>query len=375
MRWKDAKTLGVFMWLTNHESLVRAHPLLLRRRSPKLTPRCLCSFSPPTEGPNGGRRAQRVHAGRRPGSDDVLALLLCARQGQARPGPVEASGLAPGAEDHAQVPRQRLLARALADSGAQERLRAHEQTPVRCAPPSICPFESSAPADGASRRSPPLSARPEYAAAFFLLGGSLKDAVNVCVRQLDDFQLAIALARIVEGDDGPVLKSVLQSTVLPRVFEGGHRWLGTWAFWMLKRRDLAVRILIVGPPSAPRPLPAPWLTRQARPPPRRPRSPTCATTSTLRSRPSPTRTTTTRRSRCSSRRSSRSRSRRPRARARCPNGPSSTLSCTTRAFSRGWVRRLSLPRPQPSVLTRVNFACTASRLPCPRPRPRPLLGF
>jgi hypothetical protein len=35
----------------------------------------------------------------------------------------------------------------------------------------------------------------EYAAAVFLLADSLKDAVNVCLRNLDDFQLAVALAR------------------------------------------------------------------------------------------------------------------------------------------------------------------------------------
>ena len=85
-----------------------------------------------------------------------------------------------------------------------------------------------------------------YAAAFFLLGGSLKDAVNVCLRNLQDFQLAIALARVVEGgDDGPILKSILESTVIPTAFREGNRWLASWAFWMLHRRDLAVRVLIV----------------------------------------------------------------------------------------------------------------------------------
>ena len=39
----------------------------------------------------------------------------------------------------------------------------------------------------------------EYAAAFFLLGDRLKDAVNVCLKHLDDFQLAIAIARVYEG--------------------------------------------------------------------------------------------------------------------------------------------------------------------------------
>ncbi|KAF7985328.1 hypothetical protein HWV62_6523 [Athelia sp. TMB] len=84
-----------------------------------------------------------------------------------------------------------------------------------------------------------------YAAAFFLLGNSLKDAVNVCIRQLDDFQLAIALARIIEqNDEGPILTGILQNTVLPLAFKDGNRWLASWAFWTLHRRDLAVRILL-----------------------------------------------------------------------------------------------------------------------------------
>ncbi|PPQ62961.1 hypothetical protein CVT24_006067 [Panaeolus cyanescens] len=87
--------------------------------------------------------------------------------------------------------------------------------------------------------------RFEYAAAFFLLGGSVKDAVNVCIRQLGDFQLAIAIARISEqSNEGPLFKEILSNTVLPIAFELGNRWLGSWAFWLLHRRDLAVRILL-----------------------------------------------------------------------------------------------------------------------------------
>jgi hypothetical protein len=86
----------------------------------------------------------------------------------------------------------------------------------------------------------------EYAAAFFILGGNLKDAVNVCLRHLDDFQLAVALARVVEGrDDGPILRDILNETIIPLAFKKGNRWLGSWAFWLLRRRDLAVRILVV----------------------------------------------------------------------------------------------------------------------------------
>ncbi|KAF7339596.1 WD repeat protein [Mycena sanguinolenta] len=87
--------------------------------------------------------------------------------------------------------------------------------------------------------------RFEYAAAFFLLGGALQDAVNVCIKQLGDFQLAVALARVVEqSDEGPVLMGILNNTVIPTAFREGNRWLASWAFWLLHRRDLAVRILV-----------------------------------------------------------------------------------------------------------------------------------
>jgi hypothetical protein len=91
--------------------------------------------------------------------------------------------------------------------------------------------------------------RYEYAAAWFLLGDSLKDAVIVCLNQLNDLQLAIAITRCYEGDDGPVLKWLLEERVIPQAITEQNRWLATWAFWMLRRRDLAVRALVVSPLS------------------------------------------------------------------------------------------------------------------------------
>lgn len=85
-----------------------------------------------------------------------------------------------------------------------------------------------------------------YAAAFFLLADCLKDAVNVCLNQLRDLQLAVAITRIYEGDNGPVLRELLEEKVLPLAAQEGNRWLASWAFWMLRRRDMAVRALIVG---------------------------------------------------------------------------------------------------------------------------------
>ncbi|KAJ4211430.1 regulator of (H+)-ATPase in vacuolar membrane [Fusarium solani] len=86
--------------------------------------------------------------------------------------------------------------------------------------------------------------RFEYAAAFFLLADHLHDAVEVCLNQLKDMQLAIAIARVYEGDDGPVLRRLLQDVVLPLAGQEGNRWLASWAFWMLGRKDMAVRALI-----------------------------------------------------------------------------------------------------------------------------------
>lgn len=85
----------------------------------------------------------------------------------------------------------------------------------------------------------------EYAAAFFLLADCLKDAVGVILNQLKDLQLAIAVTRVYEGEKGPVLKELLQDKVLPLAAQEGNRWLASWAFWMLHRRDMAVRALIV----------------------------------------------------------------------------------------------------------------------------------
>ena len=77
----------------------------------------------------------------------------------------------------------------------------------------------------------------------------MQDAVNVCANQLQDLQLAIAIARVYEGDDGLVLKNLLQTNVLPLAARECNRWLAMWAFWMLGRRDMAVQALIVRAPD------------------------------------------------------------------------------------------------------------------------------
>lgn len=100
--------------------------------------------------------------------------------------------------------------------------------------------------------------RFEYAAAFFLLADHLQDAVAVLSNQMNDMQLAIAVARVYEGgDDGPVLRKFITERVLPRAVMEGNRWMATWAFWTLGKRDIAVRALVtplstlLSPPDSP----------------------------------------------------------------------------------------------------------------------------
>lgn len=98
---------------------------------------------------------------------------------------------------------------------------------------------------------------PEYAAAFFLLADHLADAIQVLHNQLQDTQLAIAVARVYEGDDGPILRTFLKEKILPQAARDGNRWLATWAFWMIGRRDNAVRSIVtplstlLSPPETP----------------------------------------------------------------------------------------------------------------------------
>ncbi|OAV95418.1 hypothetical protein PTTG_05465 [Puccinia triticina 1-1 BBBD Race 1] len=86
--------------------------------------------------------------------------------------------------------------------------------------------------------------RFRFAASFFLLADRLQDAVNVCARQLSDWQLALAIVRAYEGDRGPAMDKLLTETVLPIGFSTGNRWLVSWSFRMLGQSDLACRVLV-----------------------------------------------------------------------------------------------------------------------------------
>ncbi|USP81648.1 hypothetical protein yc1106_08922 [Curvularia clavata] len=108
--------------------------------------------------------------------------------------------------------------------------------------------------------------RFEYAASFFLLADHLNDAINVLHNQLGDTQLAIAVARVYGGDDSPVLLDFLENKILPQAAMEGNRWLAIWAYWLLNRKDMAVRALVtplsdlIDTPESPDPLAKSYLT-------------------------------------------------------------------------------------------------------------------
>jgi hypothetical protein len=85
------------------------------------------------------------------------------------------------------------------------------------------------------------------AACFFLLGSSLKDAVNVLIKQVNDVQLAIAVCRVSEGDDGQVLKELLTKYLLSDAVSNGDRWTTSYIYWKLREQSRSIQALVRSP--------------------------------------------------------------------------------------------------------------------------------
>ncbi|KAM6303961.1 dmX-like protein 1 isoform 4-T4 [Podargus strigoides] len=96
--------------------------------------------------------------------------------------------------------------------------------------------------------------RFEHSAAFFLLAGHLKDAVEVCLEKLNDIQLALVISRLYESEFevSSTYKSVLQKRILGTVFPGKENsgnmhcdpFLRSMAYWILEDYSKALDTLI-----------------------------------------------------------------------------------------------------------------------------------
>lgn len=89
--------------------------------------------------------------------------------------------------------------------------------------------------------------RFEHAVAFFLLANSLNDAIEVCLNKLEDFQLALIISRLYEGDLDITMpstyKKLLQEEVLGHESYGENQdlsnahpdpFLRSMSLWLLK---------------------------------------------------------------------------------------------------------------------------------------------
>ncbi|KAM5331615.1 dmX-like protein 1 isoform 4-T4 [Glossophaga mutica] len=104
--------------------------------------------------------------------------------------------------------------------------------------------------------------RFEHSAAFFLLAGCLRDAIEVCLEKLNDIQLALVIARLYDSefDKSATYKSVLRKKVLGIVSPVNELnslninmhydpFLRSMAYWILEDYSSALETLIKQPIS------------------------------------------------------------------------------------------------------------------------------
>ena len=66
--------------------------------------------------------------------------------------------------------------------------------------------------------------RYELSAAFFILGGQRSDAYEILGGDAGDFQLAFAVARVLEGDSGDGLQEFINKHMIPHALSSGNVW-------------------------------------------------------------------------------------------------------------------------------------------------------
>ncbi|XP_076252311.1 rabconnectin-3 alpha isoform X2 [Rhynchophorus ferrugineus] len=96
--------------------------------------------------------------------------------------------------------------------------------------------------------------RFDHAAAFFLLAGNLRDAIEICINKIEDIQLAIIITRLYEGDGGN-LKNLLYQEILGCDENGDNQdltkahpdpFLRSMALWSLKEYQASLSTLLIG---------------------------------------------------------------------------------------------------------------------------------
>uniref|UniRef100_A0A671UU96 Dmx like 1 n=1 Tax=Sparus aurata TaxID=8175 RepID=A0A671UU96_SPAAU len=108
--------------------------------------------------------------------------------------------------------------------------------------------------------------RFQHSAAFFLLAGSLKDAVEVCIEKMQDLQLALVISRLYESEfeTSSTYKKILQRHVLgqdkqvqclcmlqpPQIYAHHDPFLRSMAHWVLEDYSRALDTLLEQPTNS-----------------------------------------------------------------------------------------------------------------------------
>lgn len=65
------------------------------------------------------------------------------------------------------------------------------------------------------------------------------------LKNIKDYQLAIAVCRVYDGDNSPLLKEILENSIIPMAIETNDRWLASIAFWLLNKQKDSIRAIVV----------------------------------------------------------------------------------------------------------------------------------
>lgn len=83
------------------------------------------------------------------------------------------------------------------------------------------------------------------AAYFFLLAGKVRDCCMTLCLKVDDFDLALAVARV--NSDLETLVRIIEQFILPKSITTGDRWKTSWAFWAMKLKEISIQALVESP--------------------------------------------------------------------------------------------------------------------------------
>jgi len=84
--------------------------------------------------------------------------------------------------------------------------------------------------------------RFEHAAAFFLLAGKIRDALEVVLHNLNDIQLALLIARLYEGDEQNLVNNILNREILTKPHS--DPFYRSMAYWLLKDYEHSLNTLL-----------------------------------------------------------------------------------------------------------------------------------